>query len=151
MVVYNMKVRWILVMGLCLLMSCKKGIEQKVTDFSDSYHINTSYTTKDSLLRIDVELKKGIHAYALGEKIGKPISLEVINKNGWVANDDAILPKGLRKNLGSLGSSMVLENQFSIEQKLIKGKGHGIALLHMQVCSDNTCDKPRSHKIIFGE
>lgn len=102
------------------------------------------------MLRIEVMLDKVIHAYADGEKIGRPVKLLVNEQNGWRALGAPTMPHGTHKKLPGLGDSVILEGAFVITQKLSEGRGGGTARLMLQVCSDFSCDQPREHKIVFG-
>jgi hypothetical protein len=140
-----------MILRLCLILilaGCQKKTAP-VTDFSDLYSISSRFDQKTANLIVDITLDKRIHAYALGEKIGIPLKIELSPKNGWQENGEAIIPKGKRKNLKSLGESMVLEGDIHIEQKLKSGHGPGEASLHLQVCSDDMCDMPRVHNLKF--
>lgn len=124
------------------------GCQKKPTNFESLYSISSHFDQKTSELSVDISLDKSIHAYADGEKIGIPLRLEVSPKNGWVADGDASIPKGKLKKL-SPGESQVLMGNIKVSQKLKNGTGPGEAHLHLQVCSDKACDRPRVHKILF--
>jgi hypothetical protein len=142
-------VRWLILLSFISFAACKKNTNApaKVEDFSNAYSIKTQFNAKDSLLTVDIELKEGFHAYGQGEKIAKPLKLEIIKENGWEAIGEASLPSGHKKDLGSLGESVVLEGKFVIKQKLKTGTEEGRALLHLQLCSDILCDRPRSYEL----
>jgi hypothetical protein len=140
----------LIILMLCPLFSCKKkntSISAPITDFEKHYSITSKYENNISLLTIDIILDDMLHAYADGEKIGKPVNLEILPKNGWMANGRPKIPQGASKKLNELGESVVLEGRFQIIQKLKKGKIPGEALLHLQVCTNDVCDRPRTHLI----
>ncbi len=103
------------------------------------------YDSSRQELVIEVELKKGFHAYAPGEQIGRPVFVDIDNANGWHTTGEVTLPKGLKKSLGSLGESVVLEGQFQIQARVVGGKGPINGILHMQICTEQACDRPREH------
>ena len=133
---------------LVLLCSCKKNQEQKIDDFADYYSINAHYEKEHSVLKIDISLKGPLHAYAPKEPTGKPVRLEITPQNGWEPLGEAKIPEGRKEKL-DLGESYVLDKDFSIEQRLKPGKGPGEAILHLQVCTNTQCDRPRTHTLSF--
>ena len=131
---------------LPLILGCqKKSID---TDFASLYSISSRFDQNSSQLVVEIKLDKSIHAYAHGEKIGIPLRLAVQQKNGWMTDGDAMIPKGKLKKL-STGESLVLEGDIKLSQKLKPGKDRGEAELHLQVCSNKACDRPRVHKLFF--
>lgn len=144
--------RYLFALLLVAAIACKKNPQNPlvpVSDFDNRYLVTSNYDAAKAMLTVDIKLDDTVHAYADGEKIGKPIRLEITAKNGWAPDGDAQIPQGVKKNLAGLGYSMVLRGQISIHQKLKKGTGEGEALLHLQVCADNACDRPRTHKLSF--
>ncbi|HXW53081.1 MAG TPA: hypothetical protein VEL47_03135 [Myxococcota bacterium] len=132
---------------ICVAFSCKTRQPTEQTDFGNLYKIASSFDKNSGIFSATVSLEKTLHAYALGEKTGQPVSLEISPKNGWAADGPANIPRGVVKKLGALGEATVLEGSFTISQKLKAGLGPGEALLHLQVCSDTACDRPRVHHI----
>ncbi len=131
---------------LLLVTACKKNAP--IDDFSKLYTIKSRFDEKTSTLVVDISLDNRIHAYAEGEEVGIPVKFELSPKNGWLKDGEAIVPKGKAKNL-SLGKSVVLEGDFKLSQKLKKGQGPGEGTLYLQVCSSDSCDKPKEHTINF--
>jgi hypothetical protein len=140
----------LLIFLLLTLGSCKKQqpVSAQIIDFDKHYSITTDY--KDSTLTVKIKLDDMLHAYAEGEKIGRPVSLTIKEHNGWQALGPAIVPKGNKKMLIGLGESVTLDNEIELKQKVIKGQGPGQALVYLQVCTDNACDRPKEHVISFG-
>lgn len=133
---------------LVFLCGCQKKSEP-ITSFDKLYSIKSSFDENNKTLVVDIALDKNIHAYAQGEKIGVPLMLEISPKNDWQKEGEALIPKGEVKELKGLGQSVVLLGNIQVRQKLKRGKGPGEANLHLQVCSENTCDKPRIHALQF--
>jgi hypothetical protein len=134
---------------LILATACKKQTpspQSGAMDFAKHYSISPHFDKKSSTLTVTITLDKGLHAYADGEKIGKPVRLEIIAKDGWAANGLPTTPKGVTKKLDGLGESVILPGNFEVIQKVIEGQGAGEAKLYLQVCTDNACDQPREHK-----
>ena len=132
---------------ILFILSCKKqsSTPNILVDFEKSYAI--SHEIKSNILIITISLKNNYHAYALGERIGKPIGLEIIPEHGWAAAGPLTMPPGQSKKLSSLGPSQILEGTFSLSRPIKIGTQKGKALLHMQICTDTACDRPRTHEI----
>ena len=116
-------------------------------DFSQMYSIQPQFDNLSKMLTISVNLNDGLHAYATGEKIGRPVRFLVEEKNGWQADGPAEIPPGEKKSLSGLGDTVVLQGNFAVKQKLKPGANHGQGLLYLQVCTIDMCDQPRSHKV----
>ena len=116
-------------------------------DFNNSFSISSEFVDATSQFEITVHLTDPLHAYAPGEKIGKPIKLEITGLHGWVADGPLKIPQGRKKKIGALGEGVVLQGDVRLSQKLKKGDGKGEALLHLQVCTANACDRPRVHRL----
>lgn len=144
-----MSYRLMLILSLAFFSGCQKKKAPEISDFADLYSISSRFDKESSVLAVDIVLDKKIHAYAEGEKSGIPLRLEVNPKNGWQLDGAPELPKGKLKKLESLGESVVLEGDIRIRQKLKKGQGKGEANLYLQVCGENTCDRPRVHPLSF--
>lgn len=140
-------IRIFLALMLISYSSCtkKEAKAPPVIDFKTHYTINPSFDPKSSMVTVAISLDKPLHAYADGEKIGRPVRLEITKKNGWAADGPAIAPKGVTKQLPGLGESVVLQGNFELKQKVIRGHGPGEAKLYLQVCTDTACDQPREH------
>ncbi len=139
------------ILVVLFLADCKSNKKTPSTpessDFQKGVSINSQFNAATSELIVTVHLSDKLHAYAAGEKIGKPIRLEITDLNGWRAEGQAIVPSGSKKKIGTLGESVVLEGDVTLSQKVRKGSGRGEALLHLQVCSDTACDRPRVHRL----
>lgn len=134
--------------------SCKQqqpAEKTQVFDFAKYYKISSSLDKTNNVFEVVVTMNPPLHAYAAGEKIGKPVALEIVAAHGWRADGAAQIPYGVKKALPGLSESVILEKSFSIRQKVIKGKGYGEAVLLLQVCTDNLCDQPRQHKLRIAQ
>lgn len=146
------KLGLILLLSLCTIFSCKKKEKEiNKSQFDNRYTIESTLSGDPKTLNVAVNLSPGLHAYAHGEKIGKPVRLEISSTNGWRALGSAETPAGVTKKIAGLGESIVIEGPFNVKQRVEGGVGNGEALLHLQVCSNEACDRPRVHKISFKE
>jgi len=118
----------------------------KAPNFKDAFTLSSSFDKASSTVKVQMNLQPGFHAYAAGEKIGKPVSLDV-NGNGWAVDGAVSVPAGKQKDLGELGISMILEGQVPISAKVKGGTGDVTGTLNVQVCTDTACDRPRPHAI----
>jgi hypothetical protein len=144
-------VNFIFILFLLSVVSCKKNrsnVTSQEKDFDSHYSINAKYDNNTSLLTVHVQLDGSIHAYAEGEKIGRPVNLELIEKNGWKPLGPKNIPAGKTMKINGLESTVLTES-FEISQKVKKGQNEGEALLYLQVCKKNLCDRPRTHKLTF--
>jgi len=118
-------------------------------DFVNLMDIKSHFDRGTSTLILDVKLNNGLHAYGQGEPYGKPMRLEIVPKNNWIADGPPIVPKGKEKKFGRRETSVVIEGEFRISQKLKIGQGPGEAKFHFQLCSTTLCDRPRIQTIHF--
>lgn len=116
-----------------------------VPDFASAFTLAPAYDAKSGQLVVTLRFKKGYHAYAPGEEVGKPISLAVAEANGWKVDGSVDIPAGKEKDLGELGKSFVLEGEVPIKAKLTGGSGDVEGQVTVQVCTDKACDRPRPH------
>lgn len=133
---------------IILLSSCFDSCKNKALNNDEPFFtVSHIYDSQAKLLLVNVKLKDGMHAYALGEKIGKPVSLQVEKQNGWKALGSAEIPLGEEKTLGGI-TSVVIEKSFTIKQALEAGEGQTSASLFIQVCSDDFCSKPQTYTFL---
>lgn len=126
-----------------LLSSCFDSCQKtKINPHSELFTVDYIYDKSLQLLSINIKLKKGMHAYAAGEKIGKPVDLQIEEKNGWHVLSKPQIPLGKEKIMAGI-SSVVLDENFTIKQYLQAGDGETTASLFIQVCSENFCSKPQ--------
>jgi hypothetical protein len=133
-----------------MMTNCRKNNSQThIPDFLKLITINANFDRSKSTLTIKVKLDGDIHAYAQGEPHGKPVRLEIAKKNGWEPIGQPVIPAGKLRKSGQGETSVVIEGQFDISQKLKKGHGPGEAIFYFQLCSNTLCDRPRTHLITF--
>ncbi|MBL4818964.1 MAG: hypothetical protein JKY15_07045 [Deltaproteobacteria bacterium] len=99
--------------------------------------ISPSFDKSTSTLTVQVKLPAGKHAYAPGEPIGQPIALRIEPDNNWVLATPIELPKGDSKHL--------LNDNFKIKAKVKNGRGPISAILHMQLCTAEACERPKDY------
>lgn len=152
----EMNTTYLLLLVLGLMASCQKtSVPPAVTtssgapvvDFARSFSITPSYDQKSATLRVLIKLVPGVHAYGQGEKIGRPVALQISSAGNWVVVHGPMVPDGHLRKLGSQGTSVVLDGEFTIEATVKHGFGPVVGVLHLQVCSDTACDRPREHII----
>ncbi len=135
-----------IILCLCFLIGCVKT-PQKISqpeNFTDAATWDAHYDKPTELLTVDVKLKEGFHAYAAGEKIGRPVTFSISPLSDWKLVGPVNAPAGKVKKLGSQ-DSVVLENAFSLTGKVVGGKKVIYGELQLQVCTDRQCDQPRIH------
>lgn len=116
---------------LCILLgSCAPKIKS-------SSQISYLFDPKTSELAIKVKLPEGMHAYAPGEPVGRPIELLIHPTNNWVLASPPLLPTGNTKHL--------LDKDFEIKAKLKNGQGPVSGVFKMQLCSDHSCERPQDY------
>ena len=81
--------------------------QEAAPDFAKAATIIPAYDSAKHLLTIEVKIIPGFHAYAPGEKIGRPVGLVVSEKNGWKIEGEPEIPKGEERTLAS-EKSMIL-------------------------------------------
>lgn len=139
-----MKIMTFLILGF--LFGCIKENNQERIDFAKLFSINSHYDANKKMLLIKIDLKDGVHAYALGEEIGKPVDFKVLPKNSWSADGPLNRPNGKINDLSGI-KSVTLEKSFTLSQKLKMGHDEGAGILYLQVCTKDICDRPREHII----
>jgi hypothetical protein len=109
-------------------------------DFANALTLEPRYA--DGKLTVVMKLKPGYHAYAPGEEIGKPVSMSV--EPPWAA-EGVTVPAGTKKDLGDLGTSMILEGDVPLTAVVTGGSGEIKGTVEAQVCTDKACDRPKKH------
>jgi hypothetical protein len=85
-------------------------------------------------------------APAFDKEIGKPVALAVDeSKGGWKVEGAVNVPAGQKKDLGALGTSMILEGNVDLSAVVKDGSGDIEGKVEAQVCTDKACDRPKSH------
>ena len=113
--------------------------------FDAAFTVTPRFDKATSTVVVTLAIAPGFHAYAAGEEVGKPVELVVAPKNGWQLDGAAQIPAGTKKDLGDLGTSMILEGEVQVKAKVKGGSGDIAGELRVQVCTDGACDRPRSH------
>ena len=115
-------------------------------DFANAFELAPSFDKASGKVTVLLKLKPGYHAYAPGEEIGKPVALTVDeSKGGWKIEGAVHVPAGQKKELGALGSSMILEGTVELSAIVKGGTGDVEGKVEAQVCTDKACDRPKSH------
>lgn len=104
-----------------------------------------AYDQSSKELTVVLKIKEGFHAYGPGEEVSKPVALNVTEKDGWAVDGTVRIPAGTRKDLGSLGTSIILEGDVPLKATLTPGTGSIDGVVEVQVCTDKACDRPRKH------
>lgn len=115
-------------------------------DFASAFSFSPRLDEANGRLVVDVRMQEGFHAYAPGERIGRPVELSVLPTGGWSAAGAVALPAGRERDLGPLGRSVVLEDAFTITLPVSPGAGALAGELKIQVCTNDVCEKPRVHR-----
>lgn len=132
-----------------LITSCTGQQPPSPIKLSEAARIVSSYDQKTQSIVVSIDLPKGVHAYAEGETVGRPVSLVVAPQNGWRVAGSVEVPKGKEKTLKSSGKSVILEGSFALKARVEGGKGPVSGDLYLQVCSDDGCDRPRTHPFLI--
>jgi hypothetical protein len=117
-------------------------VEQPV-NWDTAVALVPSFDAATSTLTVQLLLRPGFHAYGPGEEVSKPVGLTVDPSNGWVVDGAVNIPPGIKKNLGELGTSVILEGQVPLTAKLKGGAGAISGFVEVQVCTDKACDRPK--------
>lgn len=123
-----------------------KKEEEAPTSFIGSVALDPKYDKASNTLTVTLNLKKGFHAYAAGEEIGMPVKMTVAQTGGWKVEGEPNIPAGKKKDLGELGTSMILEGNVPVTAKVVGGEGPIEGEMKVQVCTEKACDRPRTHK-----
>lgn len=116
-------------------------------DFTNAFSIASAFDKANKEVRVTLEVKEGFHAYAVGETTGVPVAFNVSNENGWSVDGDVKMPKGKEKTNPDGSKSVVLQGKVPVSAKLKGGAGDVVGGLKVQVCSESSCDRPRTHPI----
>ena len=119
---------------------------QAPPDFANALELAQAFDKATGKLTVTLKLKPGYHAYAPGEEIGKPVALIVDeSKGGWKVDGAVTVPAGQKKDLGALGTSVILEGNVDLTAVVKGGTGDVEGKVEAQVCTDKACDRPKSH------
>jgi len=154
-------------LGLTLLVGCEEsggelgkpkneqpGVHVKPTaegkkdtppNFADAMRVAPAYDAATGTLVVTLDIREGFHAYAPGEEIGKPVELKLAEGSAWAIEGAVSIPAGVKKDLGELGTSMILEGRVPVSAVVKGGSGEIAGAVEVQICTDNACDRPRKH------
>jgi hypothetical protein len=109
-----------------------------------------SFDAATSTVTVTLKLQPGFHAYGPGEEVSKPVAMTIDPVRGWVVDGVVQIPPGTKKNLGELGTSVILEGDVPLSAKVKGGTGAVSGTVEVQVCTDKACDRPRKHVFSVG-
>jgi hypothetical protein len=112
--------------------------------FDKAVKLGFAWDAKEGAVVATLHLEPGFHAYGPGETTGKPISLEV-NAEGWTVKE-VRMPAAQKKDLGDLGMSFVYTGDVEVRAVMTSATAGApvTGKLNYQVCSETSCDRPRS-------
>lgn len=111
--------------------------------FDDAVTVEPALDKASGKLTVMLKIKPGFHAYAPGEEIGKPVELAV--EAPWTIEGPVQIPAGQKKDLGELGTSVILEGDVPLTATVKGGNGELKGAVSAQVCTDKACDRPKKH------
>ncbi len=113
--------------------------------FEQAIKVTFGWDAAASAAVAQVHLEPGFHAYGPGEKTGKPLTLELTNQ-AWTVKE-VQMPPAQQKDLGELGLSFVITGDVQVRAVVAAAsdaKAPVEGRLHYQVCSETSCDRPRT-------
>jgi hypothetical protein len=120
-------------------------VEAGPPDWAGALTLVPAYDASNGTLLVMLKIKDGFHAYAPGEEVSKPVAMTIDAANGWAVDGVVDIPAGKKKDLGALGTSVILEGDVPLKAKLTKGSGAISGVVEAQVCTDKACDRPKKH------
>jgi hypothetical protein len=126
-------------------MKAAKAAADKMPDFQGAWTLSAVYHPQMNTAFLHIQIKPGFHAYGPGEKTGMPPAIDIDKTGGWELLAPPILPRGTKKKSAIGSEIVVLPERFAIELKVNKGQGNIHGVLHLQLCTDTLCDRPRAH------
>lgn len=112
-------------------------------DFANAIELVPAFDKATSKVTVTLKIKPGFHAYAPGEPTGKPVELAV--DAPWTVEGTVAIPEGKKKDLGELGTSVILEGDVPLTAVVKGGTGEVKGTVAAQVCTDKACDRPKKH------
>src|SRR5262245_14112752 len=112
-------------------------------DFEHAVDVAPAFDKATGKLTVTLKMKPGVHAYAPGEEIGKPVELAV--DAPWTVDGAVQIPAGTKRDLGDLGKSVILEGDVPLTAVVKGGTGDVKGTVTAQVCTDKACDRPKKH------
>jgi hypothetical protein len=114
-------------------------------DWASAFELVPSFDAATSTVTVNLKIKPGFHAYGPGEEVSKPVGMTVKATNGWAVDGTVQIPAGVKKDLGELGTSVILEGDVPLKAKVKGGTGAVEGTVEVQVCTDKACDRPRQY------
>lgn len=122
-------------------------IPEAAPDWASALAIEPRYDAEKKLLTVLLRIKPGFHAYGPGEEVSKPVAFALKEGGSWRVDGAVQIPAGVKKDLGALGTSVIVEGDVAITATLVPGTGPIEGVVEAQVCTDKACDRPRKHPI----
>jgi hypothetical protein len=116
-------------------------------DWASALALAPAYAAGTQTLTVTLKIKPGFHAYGPGEEVSKPVAFALEEGSSWTVDGAINIPAGVKKDLGALGTSVIVEGDVAITAKLKPGTGTIEGVVEAQVCTDKACDRPRKHPI----
>lgn len=116
-------------------------------DWASALAIVPAYDQATQTLTVMLKIKPGFHAYGPGEEVSKPVAMGLKEGSSWSVDGAVNIPAGVKKDLGALGTSVIVEGDVALTAKLKPGTGAIEGIVEVQVCTDKACDRPRKHPI----
>lgn len=123
-----------------------EGDPNAAPDFDKALALAPAYDKASGQLVVTLAIQDGFHAYAPGNEIGVPVSMAVSEEGGWKVEGDVSIPAGEKKDLGELGTALILEGQVPISATVKGGAGKIAGSMGVQICTKSVCDRPKQHK-----
>ena len=149
-----MRTFWVIAVAL-ISAACpqrEEGNAQNPPDFASAFHHAVRYERAQRSLVVELQIAPRFHAYTVGEKIGRPLLLELAPDSDFLADGPVAYPKGTTKDL-PIGRSVIVEGRAEISVGLRpKGESKGTikGTLRYHVCTDRACDRPRTAPFSVG-
>lgn len=119
---------------------------QAMPDWKTAISHQVRFDAASGEVVVDVDVKPGFHAYAVGETTGKPLQLQIADDSEFGLDGEVRYPKGHEKDLPT-GRSVIVQGQAQV-LATVKAKSEAAKTVkgtfHYQVCTDEACDRPRS-------
>lgn len=122
-------------------------IPEAAPDWASALAIEPRYDASTKTLTVLLRIKPGFHAYGPGEEVSKPVAFALKEGSSWRVDGAVQIPAGVKKDLGALGTSVIVEGNVAITATLVPGTGPIEGIVEAQVCTDTACDRPRKHPI----
>lgn len=114
--------------------------------FATAFSHAVRYDTEKKAILVDVKIAPGFHAYTVGETVGKPMLVALDEGAAYRHAGDVVYPAGVEKTL-PIGKSVIVEGSAQIVAPIEKrdgAEGPAAGTFRYQVCTDESCDRPRT-------